>query len=480
MNNTNHCKNISSLKIIYWNSRSIIQHREELQQILQSVDIFICVESWLKPDIRLAFKGFNIIRRDRINKKGGGVAIFIKRDINYYVLPDIRSYNGRIESCVIKLTNTTPAINIVAIYKPQGPSLSQNNWDAILNKISNLSPCLLVGDFNAHNRAWNCLNNDTNGERLFNSILNHDIFLHNSDTITHFDFYRNGKSNIDLVLTTPNLVDQTSVHVLDDTRGSDHCLINIDIAIQKSKYVFNKITNKLSTLGTDWDKYQEMLSQKFPLFLSFDFNSLNCVEQYEFFVRQIKECIVNCTPQKRTVSTNKWRNPVPWWDEECNKVKRLRKAAYKKWRHTYDLVDMINFKKCVAIAKKTLKLKKKEYFLKFVTELDPNRDSTHFWNVCKKLKNKWTNTHSKSFSNEERQQKIQECLGKIAPPWVASDPIWLPSCASNRFFDDPFDFVEFNFALDKKKDKSAPGKDGIDYLALKLLPVNIKLILVEI
>ncbi|XP_076644973.1 uncharacterized protein LOC143354605 [Halictus rubicundus] len=332
--------NFSALRIIYWNARSIAQRKEELEQMLQEIDIFICVETWLKPEMRIAFKGFNTVRKDRIGRRGGGIAIFIKRSIDYCILPNIRSFNNLIETCSIKLVNTVPSINIMALYRPQGPSLGQNKWDWIMQTVSDLQPCLLVGDFNAHNTVWNCSSNDCNGDRLFNSLLSHSIFLHNPDSLTHVDLSNNSKSNIDLIFTTPDLADKTRINTLDDTHGSDHFPIGIEISIEKTRHIYRKVTNTLSSSRTDWDKYQELMAQNFQLFLSREFNILDCVEKYNFFTDYIREAIIKNTPSKVTVNDNIHRNPVPWWDKECERVKRLRRAAYKKWQHTYEMSDL--------------------------------------------------------------------------------------------------------------------------------------------
>ena len=36
-----------SLKILFWNARSINKRKNELVSILEGIDIFVCVESWL-------------------------------------------------------------------------------------------------------------------------------------------------------------------------------------------------------------------------------------------------------------------------------------------------------------------------------------------------------------------------------------------------------------------------------------------------
>ena len=47
-----------SLKILFWNARSILQRSPEIQDMLKKVDILICVESWLKAEDNIHQAGF--------------------------------------------------------------------------------------------------------------------------------------------------------------------------------------------------------------------------------------------------------------------------------------------------------------------------------------------------------------------------------------------------------------------------------------
>ena len=108
-------------------------------------------------------------------------------------------------------------------------------------------------------------------------------------------------------------------------------------------------------------------------------------------------------------------------------------------------------------------------------------NSSYVWRKCKIFKNKWVKVDTSSVKeNLQSEKKIELELAKIAPPWVCSDPSWIPECQNNEFFDHFFDFVEFNSALDSTNVNSAPGPDGISYKILKSLPVKYKLILLDI
>ena len=59
-------------------------------------------------------------------------------------------------------------------------------------------------------------------------------------------------------------------------------------------------------------------------------------------------------------------NPVSWWNDECTKLIRLRKAALKMWRYSRNIVDYIEYKKRVIPVKKYIKKCKADNFRKFV------------------------------------------------------------------------------------------------------------------
>ena len=43
----------------------------------------------------------------------------------------------------------------------------------------------------------------------------------------------------------------------------------------------------------------------------------------------------------------KMKNPVSWWDNECNRMKRLRTASFKKWEFSGNITDLIKYKEIV-------------------------------------------------------------------------------------------------------------------------------------
>lgn len=476
-----------SLRVLFWNARSINKRKHELPVLLLNIDIFICVESWLqdrdnnscqKIDSTLA-PGFVQLQKNREDSRGGGILIMVRKSIAFREI-SIESPDKNIEVCKICLTNTTPSINITACYRAKG-ILNQEHWDFIASLADNDRPNLLVGDFNAHHFSWNSYKTDSNGESLANSIEKYNLFLHNYDTITRINPINNNHSNIDLVLSSLDVADKIVLRVLDDPLGSDHFPIFFSVNLDKNLY--RKKSFKIRSLNTKWENFDKELDDSFSTFLTRGYSDSNPSGKYKIFFEIILSCLIICTPSGKFFNSSKRRNPVPWWDEECNRVKRLRKAAYKKWNFSKTQGNRIDYNRYNCLAVKTYRNKKKAYFKKFAETLDFNSNLSYVWNKCKILKDKWTTVQPTNVnSNLQNSELIGAALDKICPPWCEADPGYLPGCKNTyeSFFDHPFDFAEFNMALDSKRNKSAAGLDGIDYVTLKRLPLKYKLILLDI
>ena len=80
------------------NVQSIVQKLDIITAEYSSYDILSFTESWLKPNVNdetlklLGYK-FPPFRRDRQNKTGGGVIVYIKEHINCIIRPDLQIDN---------------------------------------------------------------------------------------------------------------------------------------------------------------------------------------------------------------------------------------------------------------------------------------------------------------------------------------------------------------------------------------------------
>lgn len=469
----------TDIKLLFWNCRSLKQRVDEIQATIRDTDILICVETWLTPQENINFPGFITFRKDRIYSRGGGIAIFVRNNLAFQEISNLTTPSQSVEICGIQINNIQPPLDLLVCYRTPGHTLTQNEWNTIIKNMKTTN-CIFMGDFNAHHINWNCRHTDSNGDRLSYAIDLHDHYIHNTNSLTHVDVHRNIKSNIDLILSSLNISDIVEVSVCDETWGSDHYPIYISVNIEKS--VYKKKSFKLKSLRTNWSKVATSLEDSFAEFNTNHFENLSPNDKYDFFVNKVRETVKSCTPiKKETLIKAPMKNPVPWWDAECNKAKRLRKAAYKKWVYTNNEEDLINYKRTCAIVKRTLKKKKTECFRNFAEKINLRTDPNFVWNKCKIFKNSWVKIKpNHSSENLQDRSKTDSSLTKLCPPWAQTNPSWLPPSSPNDFFDLHFTFSELNAALENKKIKSASGIDGIDFEIVKNLPLKFKLLLLDI
>ena len=143
---------LTNLKILYFNTRSIISKRDELTAICtaEKPHIVCLTETWLDEDIgdhEICFGNYNIVRRNR-NRHGGGVAMLIQNSLSFNIL--VKGTDD-LEVIFVSLSCSSGKFCFGIFYRP--PSSSVHILDTLENVIFNLdhsflSNLVLLGDFN--------------------------------------------------------------------------------------------------------------------------------------------------------------------------------------------------------------------------------------------------------------------------------------------------------------------------------------------
>jgi len=78
-------RSTAQMKCLYTNAHSVGNKQEELEAtvLLESYDLIALTETWWDEshDWSVAINGYRLFRRDRWGKRGGGVALYIKKSI---------------------------------------------------------------------------------------------------------------------------------------------------------------------------------------------------------------------------------------------------------------------------------------------------------------------------------------------------------------------------------------------------------------
>lgn len=208
----------------------------------------------MKPDSEFKIPGFNIYRIDRSTGAGGGIMFAVKKKLSFSPIKINVKIDPTVETAAIKINGFAKPMNIFAVYRAPGVDnrtivLSQEQWDSVANLASKEEGInYLVGDFNAHNVQWNCDDDDLNGKRFLDSIMDAGLIILNYDQVTHLNS-RNGKTSIiDLVMADNNSASVATLRVYDETYESDH--FPIEISVSLSKYIYRKKSFKVRSTRT--------------------------------------------------------------------------------------------------------------------------------------------------------------------------------------------------------------------------------------
>ena len=181
-----------SINFLNWNARSLLGNEDEFFNFLRThnIDVAVITETFLKPCHSLKRDpNYKIFRNDRLEGAGGGVAIAIRGRIKHKILP---SFNTRvIETLGIEIETDIGKFTIIAAYLPFQCSGEQKNFfKGDLQKLTrNKSKFFVAGDFNSKHRSWNNLQNNSNGNILFDDCSAGYYTIEHPNSPTCFFFY---------------------------------------------------------------------------------------------------------------------------------------------------------------------------------------------------------------------------------------------------------------------------------------------------
>ncbi|XP_045106673.1 uncharacterized protein LOC123501733 [Portunus trituberculatus] len=214
-----------ALSFMLWNARSLLRKTQELEthlgDTLPSV-VGIC-ETWLPPHLSLSFPGYNIIRKDRGQGRGGGVLLAIHDSLVSSPLPIPQSQDGCLEVVAARVGLGGGWLTMAACYNPGGTAGHRE----FMHYFSALQPpVLIMGDFNAHHTCWepdlSPHHHNTSGNALFQALLDlkHVSLLSPPGLATRFHPHTGAASVLDLFLGDPTFKDST--FCTGPYMGSDH------------------------------------------------------------------------------------------------------------------------------------------------------------------------------------------------------------------------------------------------------------------
>ena len=357
------------MNICHLNTQSLTSSFAEFESMLYMYKFDICTlsETWLTDNQHLlehvSIPGYDMLYRNRSNRRGGGVGIYIKDHIKYTQRRDLIEKEDELEHLWIEVQGKNKNSNVLVgvFYQPNFDAQSQHTWlskfDKLLNEIlsSWSGQIVITGDFNI-----NLLNQSAVTQHYADILESHNLIQHvkkatrkNTSLIDHICTNFTKKVKLCDVLPTPYISDHDLVYASINARYEQYAP-RFKYIRDFKKFEINRFTEDVKSLPFNIVYASDTADDKLDL--------LN---------KLITSCIDRHAPLRRVRVT---RPPAPWL-KDLNIIQLQQdtnKARYKA-HQTKCESDWNDFRNLRNKLKQTIKFAKRNFYRKALSEKRPDQ-----------------------------------------------------------------------------------------------------------
>ena len=137
----------------------------------------------------------------------GGVALLVKANISHDPLP--LGCLSHVEAIGVTVNTSSSKIADIQIYVTPRNEIKKLELDNIFHSRGKV---ILMGDFNAKHRAWNCYNNNLKGKTILNYCFENSLILNAPEVPAHFS--KIGRPSVLDFFITKNVPKVKKAHTL--------------------------------------------------------------------------------------------------------------------------------------------------------------------------------------------------------------------------------------------------------------------------
>ncbi len=379
-------KYVNNMSMLNANIRSLYKNVDAFKDFICTsqinFEIIGLVETWLqdKPQEYLKLPGYNLEFQNRAGKKGGGVCLYIKDNVNYHVRNDFQQikHPEYVESVFIEIERPySKNVVIGNVYRPPGQDINEFNdfIDKILtNATKNPKIVYLMGDFNINllNEDIHSLTND-----FVNIILSHSLYpsITKPTRITS-----NTATLIDNIFTN-STAEQTSGIIMTDL--SDHLPVFIctDLNISRKFQSENSYHEVRQYTCENVDKLKSELK---TVEWGNICNSNDVNVSYTNFINKYNEIFERCVPlKKKKIHSQNSTPKSPWISLALLKSIKRKNSLYKKYLKNPSTKNCDTYKTYRNKLHSTLRMAKRNYFSDILEKERNNMRNT--WKILNSI-----------------------------------------------------------------------------------------------
>lgn len=316
------------LKIIHFNAQSLNPKNPKFAEIYDfllnsKLDVVCVSETWWDEhitDSSVYIPGFKLFRCDRLNRVGGGVAIYVSDKLNCN-LASSKSSNVTLNSCFESLSVNLCKLGVCisVLYLP--PSSNFHSAEQYLSSILlTYDNNVLVGDFN------NNLFNSQCYKSISDFSLRSGLHLVHNDLPSHYCTFNSSFSLLDYFLVSNNNLVHCKGQFWPFPHISKHAFICLQYSI--SLQTTSKIvkTRRLKCIN-----YQSLINEAASIDFSPIYSTIDTNIQLDFLNTTILKLLDKYAPLRTFTINNSNRFPF-MKSTEIMLAKELRNFAYECFR----------------------------------------------------------------------------------------------------------------------------------------------------
>ena len=382
----NHIKKDEEI-FLHFNARSLINKGDEILEICQELNpaLILFTETWFDescPKGTCVPKGYKVLRKDRSEvfkhiygkRNGGGVAIFMREDINIRTHITLNSDKNEILWCTLSLKGKQHLIGL--IYRANYTSLLEKDekgdseMETLLQATADYSNMIIMGDTNCDTRSPNP-SKETN---IMLKITDEYGLKQLIDKPTRFN--KTSATTIDHIYTRNDetVVKSGTCHGISDHSGI-YCVVKAD----KNPNIETKRCRSFQNFNEE--EFQNDLTtaiQNSNFNLHMDNEDLNSA--FNTWLHAIKYTSDIHAPWKEFKRTQK-TNHIPWYSKELDELKDQKNRSLRLYRLYRNPDDLAVYKRTKNIQTHLKRSLKREYYKNKIDSFDGN--PRKIWQVLK-------------------------------------------------------------------------------------------------
>lgn len=366
----------SYLKIMAWNANGLLNRIRELEVILNTEMIDICLisETHLTNQSYVKVRGYRLYHTTHPDNVGkGGSAVIIKDSIQH--TEEMAYKTEEIQATIVSLKLKRYPVVIAGIYCPPRHALKQKDYSHFFKELGNRF--VIGGDFNAKNTRWGSRLTTTKGKELFNAITEHKCEPLSTGKPTYWPA---DQTKIPDVIDFFVIKDVSTNYI----KIEDSCDLSSDhspIILTLSENVIQKEVNPvLCNRYTNWEQFKSGLEEKIVLDVPLR-NKNQLDEELEKFVISVQQTAWECTPEikRRTVGIN--------YPREIRELIKERRRARRIWQQTRDPQNKTRLNNLNQKLRREIRELREETFSKYLKELTSDGSTDYsLWKATKCIK----------------------------------------------------------------------------------------------